>query len=702
MSNDLNFRIHPAIGIARVGNSDEYYLAPETAAGDTSGDISGGLPIKKGTESTTITSDDLRDNTTEQKFKRQAARFKIYQYAAITGEETYPLGPDATLQEVKIGSSVNGQMVTDIIWSVHMANKKAQFYESDPAGGGGATTFSNGNLPPLRNPDYPTAGAPAADPQRLKSLFIDPGPRTISGVNTPAVAFDKDTTASYYNDISKTVSEIANYPKSFPGDAFNDLIEPQGPITSLGELQTDEFGRLIVTGGYGKSANWGKQKLTGPVDNNGWFDDAGDGPVSAVIVLSDGSQLAVQGSAWVAATDPSYAPQIKNVVSLWEDIYDAWVRDLRLIPELYDGTSFNDNYIPGFDNQVTGVFEGAELQQWIANLPLYPGSTSGGNPHAGRPTTYNSGSPTNKFFTLLRNPNQDQFDIYAPDGSPSPYMPLSLGDSGQSFLSVTKTQYFFLTQWSLKKCNETSSVLGAGELLDQNTLLNCLGGRFSPGIDLTWIVRNKDLYIDDWENSNTGPFRINSQQLDYGNITPGQAFLTEGYVPFHSTTGIQPGDILKLMAIPWHTDYNSCANHPPSTNETTVYPTSAPPSYGPSSYDDYSFWSWPAQRPVAVFTSTKPYTEKAQWFTLRGPGTDPIKDPSVPKSSGTPEQNVCRYQSIEDIMTNWQKIGVVMEATTIDGIDDFGYPTGWYLEAESQFEDGESVPPWPNFLPKSS
>ena len=26
-------RIHPAIGFARVGTSDEYYLAPETSAG---------------------------------------------------------------------------------------------------------------------------------------------------------------------------------------------------------------------------------------------------------------------------------------------------------------------------------------------------------------------------------------------------------------------------------------------------------------------------------------------------------------------------------------------------------------------------------------------------------------------------------------------------------------------------------------------
>ena len=58
------FRIHPAIGLARVGNSKEYYLGPETMAGLPlkEGDpATGGLPIKPGTESEPITSSDLRD-----------------------------------------------------------------------------------------------------------------------------------------------------------------------------------------------------------------------------------------------------------------------------------------------------------------------------------------------------------------------------------------------------------------------------------------------------------------------------------------------------------------------------------------------------------------------------------------------------------------------------------------------------------------
>ena len=65
-----NYRIHPAIGIARVGNSKDYYLGPETMAGDGP---TGGLPIRPGTEDTTITSSDLRD--AGQAFKRPGSGF---------------------------------------------------------------------------------------------------------------------------------------------------------------------------------------------------------------------------------------------------------------------------------------------------------------------------------------------------------------------------------------------------------------------------------------------------------------------------------------------------------------------------------------------------------------------------------------------------------------------------------------------------
>ena len=76
---DYVYRIHPAIGIARVGNSEEYYIGPETAAGvQIPGEKTrGGLPIDPATNKLNH-AQDLRD--AQGSFKRQAARFKIFQY----------------------------------------------------------------------------------------------------------------------------------------------------------------------------------------------------------------------------------------------------------------------------------------------------------------------------------------------------------------------------------------------------------------------------------------------------------------------------------------------------------------------------------------------------------------------------------------------------------------------------------------------
>jgi hypothetical protein len=70
---DTVFRVHPAIGIGRVGDSEEFYIAPVTAAGTIEpGGLMGGLPIKPGTEDTPVTAEDFRDKDGNP--KRQAAR----------------------------------------------------------------------------------------------------------------------------------------------------------------------------------------------------------------------------------------------------------------------------------------------------------------------------------------------------------------------------------------------------------------------------------------------------------------------------------------------------------------------------------------------------------------------------------------------------------------------------------------------------
>lgn len=83
------YRIHPAIGIARVGNSDEFFIGPERI---------GERPDPPG---------GFKD--AQCRVKRQAARFRIYAHH-----------DDGTVQEITDAEAV-------IQWTVHLANRKAAY-----------------------------------------------------------------------------------------------------------------------------------------------------------------------------------------------------------------------------------------------------------------------------------------------------------------------------------------------------------------------------------------------------------------------------------------------------------------------------------------------------------------------------------------------------------------------------------------------
>ncbi len=677
-------RVHPSIGFARVGNSDEYNLAPETMAalplphgGPTTqnpGTV-GGLPQRPDGVAT-ITSRDVRD--AYGRLKRQAARFKIFAYEdADVGR--YPSGGGT---EVTIGTEVEGKRVSDVVWTVHVANKKANCYLLEAPGTTSLYTllqYENGLTPPLRNV---AEGQWSADPVRVRKLTIDPGPRAITGTSTDRVDLGRSGDASYGR--GGDVVALPSYPKAFPGDSFSPLYEPSGPIDSLGELVTDEVGRLHVIAAAGRACAWYPPDssvpypLSSDVDNDGWFDDTGDGPVNATIVFEDGSTIEAVG-AWVVSTDPGYAPQTLNVISLWDDVYDTWVRKLDLEPELFRDGRFNRDYRPDFAQKLNPIFQAAAVQRWNTNLP--EGAILA-HDAVGRITEKDDPARTIlSGLGYIRDPNN-----LTQSATGAPLMPLSLGDSGQSLLSVSKTQYFFLEQWDANRFDTGSERLGAGEYLDKASLINCLGGRFSPGIDMTFPVRLPETWeIARWATIH-GPFRIRQKSLDYSKLPPeGLPMLGEGYVPYHSDgSGLEPGDTSKFMSAPWHTDYNSCATHPPSPN---------PPQ------NSTLYWSWPAQRPVAVNVAadTRPPDGPdeagqlpGQRWSLRGPGTN-SQDYS----------KVGRFQNREDFIRNWWRVGTVVQRTQIEGLENQGaidaLPPASFLEVASLLEDDDPpfVTPWP-------
>jgi hypothetical protein len=375
---------------------------------------------------------------------------------------------------------------------------------------------------------------------------------------------------------------------------------------------------------------------------------------------------------WYVTGDPGYAPQTRNIVSTWDDVYDVWVRELDLVPSLYAHGQFQASYKPSFSDDIQPIFHGAMLQRWNTNLSSVAIS-SHDMIGAIKPTDDPSAKIPN-LKTLLRDPNSD-----SDKRTGAPLMPLSLGDAEKSFLAVSQTQYFLLSQWHAKAyLPDPGPALGPGEKLDKITLENCLGGRYSPGIEVSFPIRDTNLYIQEWWQQDCGPFRINQAPLDYSKATADKPFLTFGYIPLQSIP-VEPGDISKFMSVPWHTDYNSCATHLPDPN---------PPS------NNTLFWSWPAQRPVAVYpvslcnydAASKTWTVGQQVYSVRGSGTE----------TPYPAQ-VGRFQNYPDFVDNWFKVGFVIEGPQVPTAPGKApYPANIFVEVQSKFDVGSDyVPPWP-------
>ncbi|MFI0482942.1 LodA/GoxA family CTQ-dependent oxidase [Actinomadura sp. 9N215] len=671
-----HFRVHPAIGIARVGNSAEYYLCPETMTGmPVRNDEAtvGGLPIRAGTEADPITSGDLRDSAGA--LKRQAARFRIFCYPD-EGAHAYPAGE---AMEIRVGSEIGGRKVTDIVWTVHLANKKANCHVLNDDLGIHLYEPEHEERRYLRNR---AEGPDLGSLERLERLVIDPGPRAIRGTNAGPVAFDRRTTPCAEN--GGEITPYPSYPRAFPCDRFDRLYEPAGRIDALGELSTDEFGRLLVLPAPGRACAWygpdGRpfplfggmlsEGVYGDVNADGWFDDTGDGPVSATLVYEDGGTQPVHG-AWAVTTDPGYAPQIRNVVTLWDDMYDTWVRKLGLRPDLFGDGKFDRAYRPAFDDDLAPVFQAAALQRWTTNLPDRAVSAHDAvgdiDAHSQPADTVLTG------LAYIRDPNDTPQSHIGP-----PYMPLSMGDAGLAFLTVTQTQYFLLQQWDRGRAQPGDGPpLGPGEYLDKAVLTSGLGGRFAPGIEMTFTVRDEEIYRRDWRESCCGPFRIRARPLDYAAAYADRPFLTVGYIPLHPEPGrtapLEPGDASKFMAIPWQTDYNACATHNVAPNlpkSTTL------------------FWSWPAQRPTQVYRAqdVKHGRLGPQYYSVRGKGT---VSPDLGETG--------RYQDLLDSVRHWHRIGVILQGSRIEGGAE--HSPRQYLEVASDLDEEPSenpkITPWP-------
>ncbi|WP_162159671.1 LodA/GoxA family CTQ-dependent oxidase [Cystobacter fuscus] len=509
------FRIHPAVGVARVGNSpEEFFVGPERPGEPANFD----LAQKKFRP--------FKDS--QGRIKRQAARFRVFEYE-LKGGSIVPL------REVTAG----GNGVVGIKWKVHLANRKAAFFTFD--GQDGVDGIWKGPEPEAGKPRVNLRNAHvrgAAERERL--LVIDPGLKSISGRSQAPVAF------------TNTKSHI--------------------PIATLGELRTDENGHLLVLGGLGQSNKLPQGKLIDNyVNNDHWFDDMSDGPVSAEVTYTEGGKaqtVTLEGStgAWVLVGPPDFAPSVGNVVRLLDTMWDVAVRSPSV--ELFDTDGLFDQgllarlkkqrkdwneqtqsfqtYRPSFRQEIFPILERALGHRHVHNpeaSKAYHGTFAGAEVDMGTVASSKGKRLRKTIFNYMRDPSNDNSEPLL--------MPKGLGDNYSDtegprpgyFTTLTRVQYALLKRWSEGEFEEDWNEAAAraidpaitAEGLDRASLENSVGGPFFPGIDCSWMVRQPELYAS--------PFRIKHT---------GVAFPNTAKLP------IGPGFFSQQMALPWQADFYQC------------------------------------------------------------------------------------------------------------------------------------------------
>ncbi|HEY6236357.1 MAG TPA: LodA/GoxA family CTQ-dependent oxidase, partial [Candidatus Elarobacter sp.] len=489
----VSAKIHPAIGVARVGNSDEFFVGPELPY--PAAPPKGGYKDAGG------------------KLKRQAARFRIYGYDKA----------GKVVAELTAANAV-------IAWQVHVANKKAAWYDF---------RFALDLFPP----DSPQWLSEVATRRNVtvtgddrKKLTIDPGAHAVSGAKAKPVALE---------------------------GAFFDK-----PVY-LGELRTDEDGRLLFLGGRGVSESlYGDTHPIAFANSPGWHDDTSDGPVHATVRIGK-KQIPVD-AAWVVTAPPNYAPDIVSPQTMYDVIYDA---------NIGTNTWGADVEKPSFTKHILPVFQQLTDTQWV-NYGFFV--------RHGWRAPYDFGDES-LLRKLAAPKTQHGDDVYAElrreiyyqfrqPGSPSsqepPFRwPPIYGDAEGSFQSESRAMFTYtatilkyLAAWrdgnfeadydpaehdARPKRFADVPLAEQPEILDRSALHWCMGGPFHPGCEMTWIVRQPMMYRSAWR------FRerpANLAEPDYGEvITPSEVLGDTG--PLASSG---PGDISKWMAVPWQTDTASC------------------------------------------------------------------------------------------------------------------------------------------------
>ena len=387
------------------------------------------------------------------KIRKQGTRFHLFE--SSDGITWSPAGLPST---------------ATVTWTVTLENKKSAV--TRPA------------IPPIGpvRPQVPAGNQP---------LVISGGTKTISGpgaVSTPFIG-PYSTTASN-------------------GTPYRVDVE-------LGQLRTDNQGRLIVLGGKGfSSAPPGTSLGASFYRNPKWHDDVADGPVTAKIQLSPGAiPIDAEGGAWAIVAPPDYAPGIDCVVTLYDVMRQLGIGTFGLPAP----------GVPSFDLDIDPILTRVRRLRWVHNDAAWSA------PQLDSPRLRSRADADKPLRLSVQNlvlKVETEFDGH-------------VSSTGPPF-RLRAFQREMLDDWAAGSFDDTpvaaNSSLSA-EGLTRASLEGAAGQGFCPGIEAGIIVLDSTLY--------TTPF---DYRIDHSSVSP--------------------GDFTALMAQPWQADFLKC--------NTTWWPTQRP------------------------------------------------------------------------------------------------------------------------------
>ncbi len=619
--------IHPALGVARVGNAPaaEYYLAPEVP-GRAADPAPGGYKNDKG------------------EVRKEAARFRVYGYDAAGN----------VVREITAAEA-------EITWEVHLANRKAAWYKfanaMDLKQYALSTTYRNGTI---------VGGS-------RQALVIDPGPIEIRG---------RGKSGPEYRFAQGFIRFGEGGPLQVP----------------LGELRTDEAGRLLVLGGAGRSASATNQPAITFANNEGWYDDIADGPVRATVKLAGHSAAMVAEPAMVAVTPPNFGPGLYGVVTLYDVVYDLFRREGWL--QAPQEVRFWEDVFPIFERMVNS--------QWV-NLGaylLFGAGSPGDLLEPARLARLADPGPAaraerERVFKMFRQPpapwDTPGRRAHLPPPQPA-LLPPFYGDGFGEYedlaideLALTPTQYERLTRWAAGDFVPGERRLPPARIedlplaeqpaaLDRTPLEDCLGGPFHPGIELTWPMRVPRMWRPP-QHAGGLRFRLHilppgeSPRDDFGPVLTPEVCLG----PDGPLAASGPGTLTRWLGIPWQTDEASCLA---GYDFSTYLPLP-------------SFWAARVPNDVLSEQAFEQATDSRLSYVQR------LKN-LAHRQFWLRDLQGSGYQArINNMVKEWNLLGIVAEhpaPTAVQNGEQEGFPDRYWVETDRDRSFSDADPTWRQLL----